>query len=189
MKYLGLLLLGLFISSCGLRKTFPKFDLQDHQGRQFDESVFNQKRTLVIMGHISCPPMLEALKGFSNNMDIIDSSGVQVIAILENTEGHIQQFYNDTASIWGMLKNIFKVDTIQFPLLPECDTENIKRKDSITTIGNHCRKLSWKVWTFSSPTLFIIDENRKILKRRKGYPLYASQEECRKWIRKFLKEE
>lgn len=190
LKKLSLYLLLFGLSSCGLRRTFPDFELRDSEAQIYSKEQFKSPVTIVIMGHLECPPMLQALRDSDYFHEHLDTLHHPIMAILENTEEHIQHFYSDSSSIWSYWRKSFKIDSLQFPMLAECDKENIKYEtDGSMTIGHHCRHLAWKIWAFSSPTLFLIDPDGKILKKQKGYPLYGNAELRRQWIFDFLNTE
>jgi hypothetical protein len=189
MKKLIFILSSLLLVNCTLNKKFPKFDSKAYSGQELNNELFTGKKTIVIMGHIECPPMILALKDLETYQGDFDSSGVQILAFLENTEEHLDKFYQDTASIWGWFRNNFEIDTLTYPLIAECKCEKITQtKEGVPQISRHCRKLAWRVWTFSSPTFLLVNGNGKILKRKKGYPITGEKKYRRKWLLTFINE-
>lgn len=186
MKSFALFSTILLLSSCGLNKSFPRFNLKDSNNLEFSGEFFKGRKSVVIMGHLECPPMLQALKDFSYFSEHIDTSDLQLITILENTSDHVIEFYGDSINTLGYLRSQFEIDTLNFPLLAECKTENVEYKDSIQIRGSHCRKLAWRLWTFSSPTISLIDQEGNIVKRKKGYPLFGEPALRRTWIEDFV---
>jgi hypothetical protein len=149
-------------------KQFPEFNSKSYGGRQFSEKNLKGKKTIVVMGHIECLPLVLILKDLDSLCQRIDTSKVQVLAILENTNSHIDQFYGDTSNIWGKIRYQFGVDTLRFPIIAECHSEKVKTRKGQVKIGNHCRKLSRKVRTRSSPTVLLINEQKIKFKRGFG---------------------
>mgnify|MGYP003649687650 CR=1 FL=1 len=171
-----------------MTKNFPSFNVKDYSGKELDNSKFIGNKTIVVMGHIECPPMALALKDLESYHRNFDTSGVQVMAFLENTEKHIDQFYEDSASVWGLFRRNFKIDTITYPMIAECKCEKKakKNKEGYLEIGNHCRKLSWRIWTFSSPTFILVNSEGKILKKKKAYPFTGDEAYRINWLNSFI---
>lgn len=166
---------------------FPNFEGTTYKGKEFSNKDFLGKKTFVLMGHIECPPMLKLMVDLDSLQQVIDTSKFQIIGILENTTDHLDQFFsNDTASIYVTLKNKFKIDTLRYPLIAECETEKTKTKNGILLIKNHCRKLAKKVHTKSSPTYFLVDENGVILKRHDGYIMYGTAQQRMDFLNDFI---
>lgn len=139
------------------------------------------------MGHLECPPALKLMLDLDSMLQTIDTTEMQILVILENTQEHIENFYHDSTSIPGLLRIRMNIDTLRFPILTECPKEkSIAQKDGQIKIKNHCRKLARKVHTRSSPTLVLLNQQGQIMKVNKGYIMHASTEARLSWIDDFI---
>ncbi len=168
-------LLIIFISSCVVNRSFPKFVYISSDGKRISNEFFKHKKTIVLTGHLTCPGMFYALKDF----ETLDTSNFQLLVILENTPQHIQKF-NGKDSVWSEIRQAFKMKPIHGNILCECDKENIKYKRNKVIIGKHCWKISRKLFTLNSPNIYYVNTFGKIYKHVSGYWLYPTQFESQK---------
>ncbi len=181
LKISVILIAVIFSSSFCRTRSFPEFQLTDYGGQEISNAYFKNKKTIVIMGHLECPAMMYALKDYEA-FSQQDESGIQILAILENTKDHIDQFYGDSSTFRGLFRAIFKIDSLNFPIITECETEKVKYKNGVLQVKNHCRKLSRKIRTRTTPTILLVDEEGKILLKEKGHLIYEEENGLKNWI-------
>lgn len=187
MKKILLLTLITTLFSFDRLKTFPKFSIQSYEGKLYTQEDLKGKLTLINFYHLGCPPAMVLMNDLDSLQQIIDTSKVQIIGLLENTNDHINQFYNDTSSIWNLLKKTFKIKPVSYPLLAACDREKVKiDKEGTVVLGKHCWEFSRKIWTLSTPTILLIDKEGRIVKKHKGYRMYEKKGERVKWLQEFF---
>lgn len=183
---LSFLIIILLLCSFIVKRNFPDFTYVSYKGRTYTEKDLRGKKTIVALFHLGCPPAMVLMNDLDSLQQSMDTSRFQILGVLENTEEHIHLFYSDSISIWPKLRKAFKTNLVQYPLLAECKNEMNIKKDSIITIGDHCRGLSKKLHTKDSPTLYLVNEKGKIIKTSKGYIAYSSSASRKLWLEKFL---
>ncbi|MFT5725181.1 MAG: hypothetical protein ACI9JN_002305 [Bacteroidia bacterium] len=168
-------------------RQFPSFELQTSTGDTLTNDFFLGKTTIVCMGHIECFPALILMNDLDSLSKSFDTSQYQILCILENTQEHIDLFYHDSISThWRSMRSMLNIDTLHYPLIPECQTQNLVVSGTDTLIGKHCRVLSKKVRTKDSPTILLVDEKGNIKFKDKGYIALASKEERMLFLNEFL---
>lgn len=161
------LVAGLLLTSFCPRR-FPHFTAITFDGQAMDQTYFQKKKTLVILGHLGCPPFMEMLKDLQENPQ---DDSIQKLIFLENSKEQFASF-NDSAGSMAAIRSYFKLSPIQFPVICECENQPLKRtKNGSVSLGPNCRKIARKLWTRSSPTYFLVDTSGKILVTRKGYAM------------------
>lgn len=105
------------------------------------------------------------------NADLQNSSvddTLQVLFILENTNEQIRQFNGEGPNVWTETRNYFRIAPIQQVCIGECDTVQIREQNGAIVIGKQCRKLSKKLRTIDSPTVFLVNGKGEIIGSQKG---------------------
>lgn len=154
-----------FLTSYTKTKTFPAINYKTIEGKTINNDFFKEKKTLVIMAHLGCPPAMMLFR----DLETLTTDKFQVLIILENTKEQINNFNALVKNDWSGIRNHFKLKPIMNNVIAECETSSIKKSGEDLIIGTQCRKLSRKIKTKSSPTLVFVNETGEISKVIKGY--------------------
>ena len=168
MKLLNLILLIPIIFSIPGNKSrlFPEFEYYSIDGKLINNSIFYNKHTIVILGHLGCHPLMLLLK------DLQDTSlypGYQTIIVLENTLKQVENFNSNTTSMWAEMRTQYELEPLEGMVIAECETEKIKYIRGDTIVLTQCRKLSKKLNTNDSPTIYVVNSSGRIENTFKGY--------------------
>ncbi len=151
-------------------KHFPKFEFQSYEGQNISNEYFKEKTTIVVFQHLGCPPAMWLMSDLEEYRTRMDTSKVQILVFTENTKSQIEEFYNDSTSIMHRVRSIFNTPIVHYPIIPLCKKEKTKiNKDGSISIRSNCRHMSWKLRSFSSPTILVVNSDGKIVKKQKGY--------------------
>lgn len=160
------LLIAMTVSA---QKRFPKFTYTTIQGDTITNTIYYQKSSIVIVGHISCPGMLYLLRDIQKaSLDTI-----QVILLLENTKEQALAFNsNDTNDIWGVQRHAFRIPVLNFPIVTFCRRPRIgKRSNGTIMIKNQCNKLKIKYHALEVPKIYAVNNQGRIIKTHTGWYL------------------
>ncbi len=147
-------------------KLFPKFNYTSSKSELITNEIFKTKSSILIVGHIGCPPLMQFIR---DAQEANINKQFQLIYILENTNSQINQFNSTEENTWSRTRNYFKIEPMNEIIIGECNNEKlITTKDKII-IKSQCRKLSKKLKTKSSPTIYFVNEKGEITKYLKGY--------------------
>ncbi len=182
---LGLFCLFILLSSMKSEKKFPKFNLPTYNGGMMTEKVFEGKTSLVVLYSLGCPPAMVLMKDLDSLNKTLDTSKYQIIGVLENTQQQLYDFFTDTASVFGGLNKYWKIDEVSYPLVVVCKKDRTKYSEDKVQIRSNCRKISIKVWSWSTPTLMVVNSAGRITKRTTGHLVSNSTEKRLKWIEDF----
>jgi hypothetical protein len=184
MKNLLILLGFLLISgSSKIEKKFPQLNHQTIDGKIITNEYFSKSKTIVIHFHLACPPAMTLLKDIEN-LSTDEFKNYQFLFLLENTEDQVEKFYSDEKNIWSTIRKQYKLSNTNFDVIAECNKDRVKNKDGKIIITSQCRKLSRKLRTKSSPTIFRVNRSGIIEKKQKGY-FYKSNID---WLKVFINE-
>ena len=186
-KSLYLIFLSTFIlTSFTSKKQFPKIEYKTTDGKVFNNSAFQNKVTIVLLGYLGCPAAMTATKDLTERTNQLQTKDeLQIVYIFENTTSQILDFNSDKSNNWSDLRKYYKLEPIKQNIIADCETENIKYVGSDIIIGRQCRQLSRILHTLDSPTLFIVKDN-KIIGKMKGYYGSTDQNERIKKLNKLI---
>jgi hypothetical protein len=146
----------------------PSFSYNTMQGQVVSKANLKGKTSMIILGHITCPALLILLKDIQKaNIDT-----VQYLLFLENTNAQIVRYNSadTTDNIWSQFRMAFKADTLQLPTAAVCEKEHLAKKaNGMVVIKNQCNKLKFKFRAYSSPTIFVTNDNGEIIAKQKGW--------------------
>jgi thioredoxin-related protein len=173
-KLIALLAFILIFSSAFSQKKFPKFSNTTLSNKPIDNSYFINKKTVVVLFHLGCPPasvLVEDLKTLSNTLD---SNQYQVLFILQNTKDQVVQYNTEEKNDWSDLRKALKMSLIKYEMIAECEIgkSNLQGEDGYAM--EECRKITKKLKTESSPSMVIVDENGKYNNLIRGYYSYGT---------------
>lgn len=166
----ALLIIG--TSGFPFNRKFPKFSYKDQFGNMITEENLLGKKTILMHFHLGCPAAAAAVTDLNRLYDEIDPDKYQIMGILENTPGQVQDFFSKDTSLWtGFKAQLPPQKAPTFSLLSECESENYVygKNGEISQIGVHCRKLSKKLRTRISPSIYWINEKGFIIHRFRAY--------------------
>ena len=167
MKTIRIIVLSIiFLGATFKPKKFPNFEYTTISSEIVNNKVFNNNRSVVIIGHIGCPPLMQFIKDTQESK--VDDS-FQLIYILENTNNQIIDFNSDEMNLWAETRRAFGIKPLDQILIGECRNEKLKYQGDNIIVASQCRNLSRKLNTRSSPSFYFIDENGLIQKTKKGY--------------------
>lgn len=150
-------------------KSFPKLNHYTVDGKLIINDYFNEnEKTLVIHGFIGCQPTMNVLKDLQT-LENRDTSLPKILVIFENSINQFHNFNDTIVTPLSKLREHYELKPITFDVIAECGISKVSSKSIDFEIGSECRKLGRKLRTKSSPTLFLVDSNGKIIKKFKGY--------------------
>ena len=147
-------------------KLFPNFDYVSSDSKRITNEVFKTKNSIVILGHIGCPAFMQFIK---DTQETNITEQYQLIYLLENTNEQITQFNSNEDNPWSMTRKYFSLKPIEQIVVGECTNENVKTNGDDIVIENQCRKISKKLKTKYSPSIYFVNTNGEITKSFKGY--------------------
>jgi len=166
-----------------LTRKFPSFLLHDAKGSTHTNKIFERKKTMVVVNYLGCYPAMKLMKDLDSLASTIDTSKHQIIVMLENSEKQIRQFYDTAASGPSSYRKDFGIDGTEYLILAQCSIRKLRRSPKKQT---SCNPISKKLFTKASPTLYLIDENGKIIKKSRGYIALSPMNERIKWLNEFV---
>ena len=171
---IAILHLGMFPFS----RPFPKFQYTDQYGNTISEEVFTGKKTVVIHCHLGCQAAMNALIDLNRFLAELDSSKRQIVGIFENTPWQVSDFFSPDTTLWTGFKKYFPgLEKPVFSMLAECGKEILEENaDGDTVISIQCRKVSRKLATRISPSIYWVNEKGNIEKRMRYYYINVSEE-------------
>lgn len=149
-------------------RKFPKVDSPTISGEAISAAYFERQPTMVILMHLGCPPAMVLLKDLQS-LDREELNGYQVLVMLENTAGQVAAFNSPLPNDWSDMRRSFHLDSIQTDLIAECEEARIEMVDGNMVVRQQCRKTSRKLLTRSSPSIYLVDTDRRIIHSSKGY--------------------
>ncbi len=183
MKYLSVLLVLLFLSPAGkIGKTFPDINFRTTKGKEITNEYFTGKKTLVAHLHLGCPPSMVLIK----DLEELADENLQVLILSKNTEEQLNDFFSDKdGNTWSYLRKQFKIGQPDWDMVGVCS----KDKSGVgsggpVALGAQCRKLSRKLKSKGSPTIFLVSENGKIINKKNGYYASSNLKRLREFIYK-----
>jgi hypothetical protein len=161
---------------------FPQFELNTVEGKKLNNDCFKNKKSIVILAHLGCPPAMVLLRDIQKRRDLFN---YQLIFILENTKEQVLKFNSDIVSIWSKTRKQFEMMPITENVIAECSTEKISYRKGNIIIDSQCRKMSKKLKTKSSPSIYFVNEMGEIYRSVFGYPVENTLEQR---VKSFLKD-
>lgn len=155
-------------------KKFPDFEYLSIHSEKINNSIFKNKKSVVVIGHIGCPPFMKLIKDCQESK--VDDS-FQMIFILENTNSQINDFNSNEVNNWSQTRKVFGLKPLDGIVIGECSNDNLKYDGKKLIISSQCRKLSKKLHTKSSPSIYSVNDQGLITNKIKGYLIGLSSDE------------
>ncbi len=162
-----------------LNKPFPIINYTTLEGKLITNADLKGKNTVFVVMHIGCPAAMYMLK----DMETINNPEVQYIILFENTKKQLLAFNESNDNLHSDVRKYFNLKPISGNILAECDVETINYDiQGNRQYGTECRKLSKKLKTKDTPSIYYINENGITTKIFKGYCAPESPMKDRKEI-------
>jgi thioredoxin-related protein len=154
------------------QKKFPKFSNTTLSNKAIDNAYFLNKKTVVVLFHLGCPPASTLVEDLETLSKTLDSNHYQVLFILQNTKEQVVQYNTDVKNDWSDLRKALKMHLIKYEMIAECEIgkSNLQGEDGYAM--EECRKITKKLKTESSPSMVIVNENGKYDNLFRGYYLF-----------------
>ena len=127
-------------------KKVPYFKRQTLNSITIDSSYFRNKVTLITFMYLGCMPCMYEARQLTKLHEEFKNTNFQILCIAPHTADQLKDFNSDNGSDLAKLRAHFKIDKLKYEILPECDTEDPKRKkvskDGSTIIAPECNTIS-----------------------------------------------
>ena len=160
-------------------KKFPDFEYLSINSEKINNSIFKNKKSVVVIGHIGCPPFMQFVKDCQESN--VDDS-FQMIFILENTNSQINDFNSNEVNNWSNTRKVFGLKPLDGIVIGECSNDNLKYNGKNLIVSSQCRRISKKLHTKSSPSIYSVNDQGLITKKTKGYLIGLSSNERLEYI-------
>lgn len=175
---LTVLIIALFTERFGFKDNHPT-DLLDKKapllntviidGIVVDSTFYDGKVTLLNFMYIACKPCMVEIPTLNKIYTDIKSDQFQMLSIAAHTPEQITAFLSDSNSIYSAARKRYKIDTIRFKVVAECQTQDKTRKEE--EIELMCNTISRQFHVQGYPTTFLIDQNGYVRKVFEGFSL------------------
>lgn len=155
-------------------KKVPQFSGKDTRDSLIDTHFFEGKVTLVTFLYLGCPPCMMEMPVMDSIQHFFKEEKFQILGIAANTSEQIRQFNDPENLRYGKIKDKFKIDSIPFLVMPECDREKPLKKREVYEA--ECKPISSLFNIDGYPTLFLIDKKGIIRQVYDGYPAENEKE-------------
>jgi hypothetical protein len=160
-------------------KKFPEFEYLSIHSEKINNSIFKNKKSVVVIGHIGCPPFMQFVKDCQDSN--VDDS-FQMIFILENTNSQIIEFNSSEVNNWSNTRKVFGLKPLDGTVIGECSNDNLKYVGRNLIVSSQCRRISKKLHTQSSLSIYSVNNQGLITSKIKGYLIGLSSNERLEYI-------
>lgn len=152
-----------------LGKKAPLLNTVTIDGIAVDSTFYNGKVTLLNFMYIACKPCMVEIPTLNKIHREIKSDKFQMVSIAAHTHEQVTAFLSDSNSVFSAVRKRFKIDTISFKLIAECESQNEETKQE--EIELMCNTISKSFYVQGYPTTFLIDQQGYVRKVFEGFSL------------------
>ena len=105
-----------------------------------------------------------------------------MIFIIENTNSQIIEFNSNEVNNWSNTRKVFGLKPLDGIVIGECSNDNLKYDGKNLIVSSQCRRISKKLHTKSSPSIYSVNDQGLITKKTKGYLIGLSSNERLEYI-------
>jgi peroxiredoxin len=171
-------------------KKMPNIKGKTIQGDIISPAFFKDKITLINFMYIGCPPCMKEIGILNHIHKHYKNTSFQILCIAANTSQQVLDFNTNDTTEYSRLRKRNKIDSIEYPILPECLTQISILKSG--HLPSECTVVSKAFNVSGYPTSFLVDEKGIIRKVYEGYPTKISdstiEASLQKDINQLLKE-
>lgn len=151
-----------------LNRPVPAFTAHTLTGQLVDASYFKGKVTLLNFMYIGCQPCMAEMP-LLQRLHQEYQGRLQVVSIAPHTAQQLQGFQSRNTPE-GAIRRYFKVDSIRYALVPECDKA---QPHEANFFGPECSTISSKFYadTNGYPMSFLIDQQGMVRRIYEGFPM------------------
>ena len=155
-----------------------------------DSTFFKGYVTILNFTYLGCPPCMVEMKYLNQLNDFYKDKKFKILSIVAINKQGIISFLDtkDTISVYSVLRRAFKIDSINYSLMPECLGDNQNYSNGIKP---QCKDISHRFGLHGYPMTIIIDKGRNVRHVSNGFPMEDSEPYVDEWkviIDKLLKE-
>lgn len=141
-------------------------------GKIIDSTFFKNKVTLINFMYIGCASCMAETKELAKINSFYQRNDFQILCISPHTAEQLKAFLSDKKSDYSDVRKYYKIDKIEYEILPECDRENPNKKkhnDGNTYVQPECNRLSKPFKVDGYPESFLIDKNGIVRNSYSGF--------------------